>query len=476
MGKVLLVALLLSISLSFVSNAQDNNPASTGLGIHVVQRDENLFRIALRYGLTTEQLAQLNGITNPETIYVGQRLLVPTGTLTDTEAALTHTVAAGESLQSIAIQYNTTISELISWNNLSNPDTLYIGQTLLVSPPDEGLTTIPEPNEANTSLLHTVQHGETLFRIAMQYGVTVHDLAQANGLSDPTLIFAGQQLLIPGFSPPPISQDLPPPLLALDVKPVVFIEGETSRISITTETPNIFISGTFLGRNLHIISEPQSQQHIAFISIPIDTQAGIYPVSLQIHTPNGAQIDYSFNVQILSGNYGVQSITLPDDKLELLTPAVEENELSILANITAPITPERYITTPLSLPAAATMNAFFGARRSYNGGAPDRYHSGVDFAGAPGTPILASASGRVVLVDTLNIRGRTTVIDHGWGIYTAYAHQAEQYVQLGDIVSTGQIIGTIGATGRATGAHLHWEVWVNGVPVNPLQWVQQTFP
>lgn len=465
-----LLIITCAIAILTVDSGAQEQPIPSALGIHVVQRGENLFRIALNYGLTTDQLAQLNGITNPETIYVGQRLLVPNDATASRPNEVIHTVMAGESLQSIATQYNTSMNELIRLNNLENPDALYIGQTLIIVP--EIGTSLEKSPE---SVVHVVQQGETLFKIATQYNLTVNEVAEANGLVDPTLIFAGQQLLIPGFSPPPIAQDLPAPLTNLDVKPAIFIEGETSSITVTTKTSDIYLSGTFLGRDLKIIAESDNKRYI-LIGIPIYTPPGIHPVTLRITDSNDVQLEYTFNVQVISGNYGIQNITLPDDKLDLLTPAVEENELSILAGITAPITKERYITTPLSLPAAATMNAFFGARRSYNGGPPDRYHSGVDFAGAPGTPIFASASGRVVLVDNLNIRGRTTVIDHGWGIYTTYSHQAEQYVQLGDIVQTGQIIGTIGATGRATGAHLHWEVWVNGVPVNPLQWVQQTFP
>jgi murein DD-endopeptidase MepM/ murein hydrolase activator NlpD len=80
-----------------------------------------------------------------------------------------------------------------------------------------------------------------------------------------------------------------------------------------------------------------------------------------------------------------------------------------------------------------------------------------------------------VFAGSLNVRGKATIIDHGWGVYTGYWHQTEQLVSVGDTVTVGQVIGTIGATGRVTGPHLHWEVWVNGVPVNPMQWVKQSF-
>ena len=74
------------------------------------------------------------------------------------------------------------------------------------------------------------------------------------------------------------------------------------------------------------------------------------------------------------------------------------------------------------------------------------------------------------------MRGNATFIDHGEGIYTGYFHQEEIYVSVGQQVQAGELIGKIGGTGRVTGPHLHWEVWVNGVQVNPLDWLNQVYP
>ena len=70
------------------------------------------------------------------------------------------------------------------------------------------------------------------------------------------------------------------------------------------------------------------------------------------------------------------------------------------------------------------------------------------------------------------VRGNATFIDHGWGVYSAYYHQKEINVGVGQQVQAGQLIGQIGATGRVTGPHLHWEIWVNGIQVNPLDWLR----
>lgn len=103
------------------------------------------------------------------------------------------------------------------------------------------------------------------------------------------------------------------------------------------------------------------------------------------------------------------------------------------------------------------------------------YHTGLDFYGQ-NVPIYAPADGIVVFADALTVRGNATYIDHGWGVFSGYLHQSEMYVQAGDRVERGQVIGQVGATGRVTGPHLHWEIWVGGVPVEPLDWVAAIIP
>lgn len=100
-----------------------------------------------------------------------------------------------------------------------------------------------------------------------------------------------------------------------------------------------------------------------------------------------------------------------------------------------------------------------------------RMHTGDDFRGASGTPIKAADDGTVVFSGTMNGYGNVIIINHGGGIATLYAHQSVRYSQVGDQVKTGEIIGLIGMTGDATGPHLHFEVRVNGTPVNPLPYL-----
>ncbi len=123
------------------------------------------------------------------------------------------------------------------------------------------------------------------------------------------------------------------------------------------------------------------------------------------------------------------------------------------------------------------LGSTFGRRRTYNG-SYNYYHTGQDFTvyTANNLNIYAAAPGKVIFSDMLPIKGLFTIIDHGWGVYSGYAHQSESLVSPGQMVSAGDLIGYIGNSGRSVGPHLHWEVWVNGIPVDPLQWIEQSFP
>ena len=475
---VLLAGMLLWLPASSV--AQDTNNQVT---VHVVQRGETLFRIAQQYGLTVESVATFNSIADPTNIQVGQRLLIPLAGATQSELPATHVVQAGETLKSIATLYGLSIEDLAARNNLTDVNRIYVGQILNISStviltPSPIPTVEPAVAEAvsqdTKSLLYTVKGGDTLFRIATRFGLTVNELATANNVDDPTLIYSGQQLIIPGVKPPEIALDLPPEVSKFEVNPLIFVEGETGLFRLTTSAP-MTINGTFLNRTLSAAADQGSTVYSILVGIPMFTETGVYPLSLSLTDTAGKVLLLDVNIQVLAGAYSKESITLASNRTDLLDPNLEAAELQTMQRLMSNFTPTRYFDGPMSLPAAASISSPFGRKRSYNGGPFDHFHAGTDFAGAPGTPVMAAASGYVVFAGKLDVRGNVTIIDHGLGIYTVYCHQTTQSVKVGDYVSTGQPIGTVGSTGRVTGPHLHWELWVNGVQVDPMQWVQESF-
>ena len=185
-------------------------------------------------------------------------------------------------------------------------------------------------------------------------------------------------------------------------------------------------------------------------------------------------------VLVTSGNYYSETIVVDATTLD---PEVNESESELLYSlVTSQVTPERYWKGMFSSPAyyPDCYTSRYGTRRTYKAEGADltytSFHTGLDFCGGEGLPITAPADGVVIFADHLTVRGNATVIDHGWGVYSGFWHQSEIDVQVGDRVDAGQVIGLVGGTGRVTGAHLHWEIWVNGVQVDPLDWLEEEFP
>lgn len=393
--------------------AQDTVPSVT---IYVVQRGDTLFRIAQSAGTTVEQLTLLNGIVDPGSIQVGDRLLIPSA----------------------------------------------------------NAAPVVPPAVLTSEVFHVVLPGETLFRIATQYGTTVNAVTEANSIGDASLIYPGQTLLIPGVQPPQIVTEQPALVSGLSIQPQIFMTGRTGMVRVTTLTPAT-ITGSLLGLSLVSGSEDGGLTHTLLVGIPSDSPPGMAGLDLTITDGVGVASVLSIQVQVVPGQFATEALTIPDDRLALLGAEVDAAEAELIRTAMSGHSSDRLFRGLMGLPAAAAVTSSFGATRSYNGGILQRLHLGTDFGGAPGTPVFAPADGVVVLSGPLEVRGLATIIDHGWGVYTGYWHQTETYVAPGDRVIPGQVIGTIGMSGRATGPHLHWELWVNGVPVDPMQWAQQAF-
>jgi murein DD-endopeptidase MepM/ murein hydrolase activator NlpD len=212
------------------------------------------------------------------------------------------------------------------------------------------------------------------------------------------------------------------------------------------------------------------------LAVPMDQAVKTgYPVTVNITTKDGVILPAANTFAVSPGGFLAEPITLPGSLLYMIKPDVQANEDARLLGAYSLITPQRYWEGAFSKPVNSIPTSAFGGIRNYNGIATLR-HTGQDLQAVVGTPVLASASGRVVLSRLMDIHGNNIVIDHGWGIYSEYAHLSERYVVPGQFVLQGQIIGLSGNTGRSTGPHLHWEIAINGIWVNPLDFMQMTLP
>ena len=165
---------------------------------YTVQRGDTLWAIARRYGTTSGEIAEINNISNPNLIYPGQQLKIPTNSTTEGEETrgtgdIIYTVQRGDTLSKIAREYNVTVAHIVELNDITNPNLIYPGEKLRITESDvTNLSPIPKNNYST----YTVRRGDTLSGIARRFGVSVNYLVTANNIQNPNLIFPGQILIV----------------------------------------------------------------------------------------------------------------------------------------------------------------------------------------------------------------------------------------------------------------------------------------
>ncbi len=198
---VVLVLLLGQFSLPASASPRTTDPV-----IHVVQWGETLYLIARRYGTSTAAIATANNLRNLNFVYAGQRLVIPTSSsATAAGATSIYVVRRGDTLRILAARYGTTVNYLASLNGLRNPDFIWVGQSLRVPSSSSGTA---DQSQASTTI-HVVQRGEYVAQIARKYGTTVSAIAGANNLINPSLLYVGQRLVIPAGGTNPPASDTP---------------------------------------------------------------------------------------------------------------------------------------------------------------------------------------------------------------------------------------------------------------------------
>jgi len=130
-----------------------------------------------------------------------------------------------------------------------------------------------------------------------------------------------------------------------------------------------------------------------------------------------------------------------------------------------------YISTPKGFPVNGSVSSFFGKRESPTNGMKE-FHSGLDISTTPGNPVRATADGIVSFSGWNGGSGNLVVLEHGHGFSTFYAHNKMNTVKVGQKVRRGDIISYAGSTGNSTGPHVHYEIWKEGKPVNPVEYTK----
>jgi murein DD-endopeptidase MepM/ murein hydrolase activator NlpD len=226
--------------------------------------------------------------------------------------------------------------------------------------------------------------------------------------------------------------------------------------------PDDATSASHSGHPVLIVNHPGP---IAVVGISLDAPLG--KTFLDVDSAAKGKQQIPFNV--VRKSYPVQRLTLADDKMVNPPPAELariDQEMVLMKAQYDSYTPVAASPFPLVLPAVGPVSSNFGLRRILNG-EPRSPHAGLDIAAKVGDPVTAPAPGRISLTGSFYFNGNTIFVDHGGGLISMVCHLSAIEVHDGDVVARGQRIGRVGATGRATGPHLHWSVSLNGKRVDP---------
>ena len=202
----------------------------------------------------------------------------------------------------------------------------------------------------------------------------------------------------------------------------------------------------------------------AVIGIPLDTTPGIQRLTVE---DGGSRSSLLFD--ITDKQYPTQHINIKDQNQVTPDPQSLKRIQQETARIQAVLNnfdDSRAADWQMVWPVEGRISGLFGRRRVFNG-EPRKPHGGIDIAAKTGTVIMAPAAGKVVDTGDYFFNGKTIFIDHGQGLVSVYCHLHEINVQPGESVQQGEKIGTVGATGRVTGPHLHLGISLNGAMVEP---------
>jgi len=256
----------------------------------------------------------------------------------------------------------------------------------------------------------------------------------------------------------------------LNLQKLKTFPGEVLRADLRVAKKVEKLNVSFASQKIALQPHAGRDQWSGLVGIDLETQPGRYSLKGTVTFADGQTVELEQIFQVLPKAFPVQRIQV-EEKYVTLDPKAEkraEVESRKLQGIWKLSTPQKLWQGRFLPPVASQLTSGFGRRRIVNK-QPRSPHSGVDLKAATGTPIKAANAGKVVLAEDLYFSGNTVVLDHGFGLYTYYAHCSTMAVKPGDTVTRGQVIAEVGATGRVTGPHLHWACRLNEARVNPLE-------
>jgi len=245
-------------------------------------------------------------------------------------------------------------------------------------------------------------------------------------------------------------------------------QGEILYLTLRVDGPASSVRGRFRDRLIPFFKTGREGEFATLLGIDMADDPDTADLKADITYPDGPR-QRVFRVAVAAEDFRVQSMTLPMDQVDPDAASLKRIglEKEKVKGVFAAFTPERLWAKGFIVPVEGTATGAFGSKRILNGQTRNQ-HNGEDISATLGTPVKATNGGVVKMVDDHFFSGTSVILDHGLGLYTMYFHLATAQVKEGARVERGQVIGTVGQSGRATGPHLHWGAWLNGSRVNPF--------
>jgi murein DD-endopeptidase MepM/ murein hydrolase activator NlpD len=264
-----------------------------------------------------------------------------------------------------------------------------------------------------------------------------------------------------------IATATPPPAWSVSANPTRLVNGAPVFFQVTAPAALASLTANWLGHT--IVFDPASgKSWFAIAGVSLETKPGRYPLKLEGVARDGTKLTFEEVLTVGAQKYPTVQLTV---SRQYTAPSPEQQEIikqdqEIKKKAFAEESPEREWAGKFAAPVDAPVSDVFGIRRVFNG-VTKSVHQGLDYRVPAATPVAAINAGKVILARPLYFEGNCVVIDHGQGLLTLYLHLSEFKVKEGELVKRGQQIGLSGASGRATGPHLHLAVRWQGTYLDP---------
>ena len=264
-----------------------------------------------------------------------------------------------------------------------------------------------------------------------------------------------------------------PPKVLLST--TTLLPGETLRVEVDGLPPAAKCKVAFAGKLYPLFAiGPDAQR--ALIGIRLDAKPGLRKLTLRAAPAGSVRVELPrepYQIDIASRTFVTENVNFAPGKTALMKAEHKEADKIHRANLY--LSRDQQWEGSFIYPVEGQMIGEFGLKRLRNGKIDAGFHKGIDLRAAKGTPVLAANSGTVVMASHFKAHGNMVLINHGQGVMTIYLHMQSIKVKLKEKVHKGQQIGKVGATGLATAPHVHYQVFVHGVPVDPKQWTETEF-